>query len=289
MNDTEFKIKYKFPACTKAPWVKFIPYEKRYETMRQIRMESIDIYGYPFDECPKRLMCISKQCIGRPLPWKSPTARPYLIAFARAHNVPVEDEYYVKGCDSCPIRKTCERPCYQVEDFINRRKTREPVFLECSNIDNYYIEPQQEESVDILGKGLKAPWDILNETKLRIVRGYLYEGKDFKYLADILNLTNQSRVKYEFYSALNKMSEYATMRKFLQENVGEFTDKQWNILKSVYLENNTLTETANNANISKQAVQQMIARIVKKYNLTWQNFVKKKGTRVIYDVPGIMR
>lgn len=286
MNDSDFKRNNKPPACTQAPWKRLIPPEDRERVMREIRQECIDIYGHPMDECPKRKVCWTKQCMGRPLPWDSPTARPYLEELKKTQKI-VEGEMIVQDCSGCPIANTCKRPCMQIEDFINKAKVKEPQLHYKESLDNFLADDHRDmlqSDFELLQGKFDVPWDILNERKKQVVHKYLYEQRDFKYVADSLGLSNQAAAKYEFYSALNKLSEYGVMRQFLTNNQSKLSDKQKNILNEVYFNNTSLTNTAKKLNITKQAVSVAIRRVIKIYGIKWHTFVRKSGNKVIYNL-----
>jgi predicted DNA-binding protein YlxM (UPF0122 family) len=287
MDEKQFKLENKPAACTQAPWKYLIPYEERESVMRQIRQECIDLYGYTFDECPKRMVCFAKQCIGRPLPWLSPTAKPYLEKLQETQNVK-DGEMFIQTCAVCPIRLTCTSTCSQVNDYINRSQAKEPALIYKENTEN--IQPNEETgSVRLaLLQGLEIPWDAISKRKQKVVRSYLYEQKDFKYIADTQKLNNQARAKYEFYSALNRLSEYAVVRAFLKKEYKKLTQKQALIMHEIYFNNNTVTKTAKKLNITKQAVSQIVNRVIASHTLKLQTFVRKTGNKVIYNVPGVM-
>lgn len=287
MDEKKFKLENKPPACTMAPWKNLIPYEQRESVMRQIRQECIDIYGYTFDECPKRMVCFSKQCIGRPLPFKSPTAKPYLEKLKETQNVK-DGEMFIQTCDTCPIKLICTSTCSQVNDWINRGQSREPNITYKDNTENLQAEEVGGAVRVALLDGLEIPWDCISKRKQKVVKSYLYEQKDFKFIADTQDLNNQARAKYEFYSALNKLSEYAIVRKFLKVQYKELTQKQALIMHEIYFNNSTLTKTAKKLNITKQAVSQIVNRVIEAHNLKWQTFVRKTGNRVIYNVPEVI-
>jgi len=290
MDEIEFKKQNMHPACTKRPWEYLIPEKIRYETVRQVDQECIEIYGQKFDECAKRMMCFTKKCIGRPLEWKSPTARPYLEQFAKAKNIPVDGEYFIKNCDECPIARICKKPCEQVNNYMNRSMIVEPIMFNRDKTDNLEIH-QENMFIPANSPLLKeqVPWDILSEKRKQIVKKYLYENKDFKFVADQVGINNQARAKYEFYSALTTLSEYAVMRKFLAESFDQLSEKQFQVLNFIYNGNKTLTQAAEEFKISKQAAQQLLSRVLKKHSLKWTIFVKKRGNKVIYNVPEVLK
>ena len=87
VDEKAFKRIHKPPACTKAPWEHLVTGPNKDNILRAIRQETIAIYGQSMDECPKRKVCFTKSCIGRPLPFKSPTAKPYLDQLKLTHNI----------------------------------------------------------------------------------------------------------------------------------------------------------------------------------------------------------
>lgn len=288
MDENKFKKANKPPACSLAPWFDLIPENIRHDTMRKIRQETIEAYGYSMDECPKRLVCFTKKCIGRPLPWKSETAKPYLDQLKTTQNI-VKDELFISGCDGCPIAKTCSKPCQQIENFMNRHYKPEPNLILKDNMENLTDKPQNDNFIPF-DSSLEVPWDILDDKKKSVVKSYLFNNKDFETIAKELGFYNQSAVKYVFYSALTKMSEYGTMRKFLDsDRSNELTDKQYRILLKVYRSGKKMWEIAKEEKSTKQAIQQSIKRVIQKFSIKWQVFAIKKGNKVIYNVPQLFK
>lgn len=291
MDEKSFKNKNKPAACTRAPWAGLIPKEDRGRVMAKIRQESNEIYGQSYDECPKRHVCIGKTCIGRPLPVKSETFKPYLDLLKNTHKI-VNNELYLSNCDTCAIVSSCKSPCAQVNDFINRGNKREVDIVYKENLEN--ISPQTETtqvSLPML-QGYDIPWDSVSPRKQRVVRKYLYERKDFLTIAREENLNNQARTKYEYYSALTKMSEYAVMRKFLDSGP-KITASQLTLLEEVYHNNKSLAQAAKDMNISRQAAHNRLTRVLKNYKLNWHKFVRKEKqgdkTKIIYNIPEVLR
>lgn len=122
MDELEYKRKFKPSSCSSPPWATLIPAKDRPEILRIIRQECIDIYGHDLDECPKRFTCLKKSCIGRPLPWKSPTAAPYLERLKETQVIKNEEMFIQTDCSVCPIAAICKNPCNQVLDFIDRKE-----------------------------------------------------------------------------------------------------------------------------------------------------------------------
>lgn len=290
-DENRFKRTFRPPSCTMAPWYNLISKDQRDQVMRAIRQETVEAYGYSMDECVKRKTCLTKSCIGRPLPFKSETAKPYLEKLKQTHKI--EDELlYISNCDSCQIVKSCKSPCYQLNDFLNRASSKEAEIVPQENLENHVIENITNTSETInnfIMTSNNIPWDCLTETRKAVIKKYLYEKKDFYVIAKELDLNNQARVKYEFYSALTRLSEFAIMRKFLQDNSKELTTKQIETLNSVYTDNLSLTDAAKKHSVSKQAIQQILTRVVNKYNIKWSIFVSKQGNKIVYNVPELFK
>lgn len=287
-NEKKFKFDHKPPACTTQPWKNLIPVDQRDDVLRKIKEETVEIYGYSMDACTKRKTCFTKTCGGRELPWKSPTAKPYLEKLKTTHKIQ-NDELYIDNCASCPIARTCTSTCSQVNDFINRASNPEMQFVYQENLESYNQEEVMSSGERPKETNLELPWDILTPAKARVIKKYLYEQKDFLLVAKELGLNNQSEAKYSYYSAINKLSEWAIMRKFISENASKLTETQRKILVDVYIHNKDLTSIAETANISVAAVSQTINRVVSKFSIKWPIFVKKEGNKVIYNVPEIFK
>lgn len=288
MDENKFKKIKKLAACTRRPWEYLIPSDIKHSVIAQVNKESIDIYGRLFDECNKRKICFTKDCMGRELEWNSPTAKPYLAQFAIDQGIEVGANYYVQTCEGCPIAKTCSSPCYQINDYLNRSDEKEPNLIYQESLDNHIIEDVAVEP-NPLNFGGQIPWDCLSEMKQFVVKKYVFEQKDFLTISKELLLTNQAQVKYIFYSALTKLSEFGAVRQFIDDNKKSMDKYQYKILNYIYNDNKSLIEVAQEENISKQAVQQLISRLIKKYDIKWTIFVKKQGTKLIYNVPSMLK
>ena len=290
MNDKDFKAKYKMGVCTNSPWKPLIPEDIREETMRQIRKESIELHGLDLDQCPKRFVCLTKTCIGRPLPELSPTAKPYLEQLKKTHKV-INGELFISNCDTCTIAKSCKAACWQVNDFMNRQAGEQPNLIYQESLEQH-DEIQQPISMDTqpsVFNNLEIPWDCISEAKQNLVKMYLFERKDFISIGKILNIKTAEKVRYQFYAALTKLSEYAIIRKFIENKEEKLTEKQALIMRKVYIDNSSLTSVAKEYNITKQSVQQLVAKVIKQNNLKWHVFVKKRKNKVIYNIPAVLR
>lgn len=290
MNNKTFQHKYKIAICTNNPIKYLIPYNQRYEVIKNIKNECVEIYGQDImQECDKRMVCFGKTCLGRDLAWKSPTALPYLEKLKQRGLVEPDGKMYMIGCKGCQINKTCQRPCFQVNDYVTRQKKKEPFLIFKHTVDNFEVKSDKIEEFRRQNEVLSIPWDSISEKKSRIVRSYLFELLDFQQVAKKFHLINQAEAKYLFYSALTTMSKVAVMRKFLRKNKEKLTRKQIQILTSVFIKNNTITEAAKEYNLKKQSAQQIIARVIRLYNLKFQKFVRKHNGRVIYSVPALLK
>lgn len=289
MDDNKFKKLKKMPACTRRPWEYLIPSNKKYEVISQVERECVELYGHSFNECNKRKLCFTKDCLGRELEWKSPTAKPYLDQFAKDQGIQENALYYVSGCSGCPIKATCNSPCAQINDWMNRgNEPKEPIIVYQESLDNHVVDEGGETTPALIPNG-KIPWDCLNETRKQVVQKYMYEQKDFLTIAKELSLNNGARVKYEFYAALTTLSEYAVIRKFIEDKKEDLTLNQLSILHSIYTNNKTMVECAATNKISKQSVHQTLTRVLKKYNIKWTVFVRKQGNKVIYNIPSVLK
>lgn len=289
MDTRKWKKENKPASCTEPPWAMFIPVEDRPNVLRQIRQETIEEYGYSMDECPKRKICIKKECLGRPLPWKSKTAKPLLEKLKNFSNIKNEELIVNTDCRSCPMFNNCDNLCNQVLDFIDRGKSMEVNIKYTNNNENEIVKKIDNEAGKLLVSSEDIPWDVLSVRKRKIVKQYLYEQKNFKHVADNNDLYNQAFAKYEFYAALTKLSEYANLRKFLKENSHVLTLRQHEILNMVYFQNKRIVQVAKDLQISKQSVQQTISRVTKKYNIKWHTFVKKQGNKMIYNTMEVLK
>lgn len=288
VDEKDWKKLNKPPACTKNPIEHLVPQEDKYEILRTIRQECIDHYGQDIiSECGKRKICMTKKCMGRELPWKSPTALPYLKELAKTQNIQNGLLYVQTDCSTCPFAKSCTSVCDQVSDYISRDRTIEPQTIASEHADKMAAVPVDNTSLSTFTTNI--PWDILSIRRRQVIKMHLYDRRDFKYIAHKLNLNNQARAKYEYYAALTTISEYATMREFLKDHLDLLTDKQKNVLQSIYYDNNKLCKVAKDIGVSKQAVQQMVARVVNKHEIKWPKFVWKRGNKVIYNVPRILK
>lgn len=286
-KETEFKKTNKPAVCNLPPWYNVVPYEDRFAVLRQIRQESIDIYKEDYSECPKRKVCFGQECLGRPLPVKSKTFLKYYDKL-KTHNKIVNDELFIDtSCTNCPILNTCSSPCKQIDDYINRHRTEEPGIVYKYKLENVVEESEE----DILSSGvislfqekLELPWDALSERRQNIIKQYYFEKNDFKYIAEKFELLNEAKAKYEFYAGLTTLSECAIFRKFLKNNKNKLKQKQLKVLNEIYINNNSITETARILNLSVSSTWRIVNKVVEDYNIKWTIFVRKENKKIIYS------
>lgn len=292
MSDKNFKRKFKFPACTKDPLVPFIPRDKRPEVMRQIRQDCINELGETLDECPLRKVCLGPDCLGRPLPTFSETAKPFIEQLSQIADIRDNKLYLKTNCNGCAIRPTCSNPCLQIADFTDRGMTREPYLIH----NTYLVESLEVQLEDVerefRGKEvnfLSIPWDCLSENRAKVIRKYLYEHKDFKRVSEEMKYNNEARAKYEFYSGLNTLSEFAVMREFIGSNKDSLTRKQYDLLEAIYLDMLEIKQVCKKFKTTKQSISNIIKRVVDKHRIRWQTFVRKQGNKVIYNTPEVLK
>ena len=284
MDEKKFKKDNKPPACTLPPWANLISIENRDDILRKIKQETVQNYGYSMEECPKRMVCIGKTCLGRPLPHNSITAKPYIDKLRKTHKFNNDNELLVSNCNSCSIYKSCTSTCAQITDYMKRDKVNEPHLLYKDNFDNSTQEPERIINLEtLIGKGRKIPWDCLPEKRKLTVEKYLYQQKDFLTIAKELGYTDQKNAQYAFWAALTTLSEYAAMRKFFEDNKGKIDGHTEMLIYDLYLNNMSITDIAKIRGVSKQSLQQKISRLIKKYDIKWQVFVKKSGNKLIYN------
>ena len=279
-----WKKQNKPPACTSNPIEHLIPVENRQEILNKIKQESIDEYSYDvLAQCKKRKVCLQKTCMGRELPWKSPTAKPYLDELAKTQKI--ENGFLIikTSCTDCPIRTKCSSTCDQINDFIKRDKTKSPRIISDIYSSNKKSTIHDQKNHNTFSAD--TPWDILSNRRRKVIQLRQFQNKEYKYIAYKLGLNNQARAKYEYFAALTQISEYSIVREFLRENVEKLTEKQKLVLMEMYYNNKTATETAKIIGTTKQAVQQMQKRVFAKFNVSWKIFVKKRGNKVEYDIP----
>ena len=79
------------------------------------------------------------------------------------------------------------------------------------------------------------------------------------------------------------------MRKFIEEQASKLSVKQLQILGEVYVKNKSMTQVANELKVTKQSVQQLVSRLIKKHKIKWHTFVKKRGNKVVYNLQEVLK
>lgn len=287
MNEKNYKKANKPAMCTNPVWKSVITTDDKEDIVRKIRSETIEAYGFSMDECPKRLVCLGQECLGRTLPVLSPTAKPFIDELKKKYKV-VNDELFLTKCDVCPIKLKCTSTCHQINDYLNRHNKKEPEFV-YQEISENYTEVVLSTNTTEFMTNRDIAWDCLTPRRQSIIKKYLYEGKDFSAIARELNMKSQAWVKYEFYAGLTKLSEYATVREYLTNNKDELTKGNFSLLENLYLKNQSITDLAKQENCSKQAIQQRLTRILTSGNIKWIVFVKKVNNKPVYNVPMVFK
>jgi len=287
MSDESFKQSHRTAVCVSNPIEHLIPKDCSQAILEAIKQESIAEYGYDvLGECSKRKVCFSKKCLGRELPWKSKSAFPYLEVLTKTNKIENDLLFIETDCANCKIFDSCKKPCNQVTDYLNRDRNVAIKTSANEPFDSVYTITDNGNTTTFTAN---IPWDALSDRRRAVIKLHLYDRRDFKYIAKELDINNQSRAKYEYYAALTTVSEYAIVREFLSKSLSKLTEKQQVIMKRVYYDNVTLVDVAKESGVSKQAIQQMVTRVVTKHNIKWTKFVWKKGTKIIYNVPKVLK
>lgn len=294
-DDWKYKQKYKPAACTQPIWSSVIPADKRLEILRLIRNETQN-EGRNLDECPKRKICITKDCLGRTLPWGSETARPYLEQLELTHDIRVnpisgEKELFLSTCQTCPLKaaNTCNRqPCNQVLDQIKKDESVEPSIEFRDDISNISFSTEDNSASNYPHTIDEIPMEVLTDRKKEIVQQYAIESRDFRAIGkNVLDKDNkQAFVKLEFHSAMSKLKKVSLVREFIKEKGHLLTERQYAIFNLVFLENQTMVAVAKEFQVSKQNIQQIISKILKKHNIVFQPYVKMHNNQPKYSNTG---
>lgn len=291
MSEDKFKQDIRFASCARAPWARYIEPGKRDEIMRKIRIECIQFYGHSMDTCDLKSVCIGKKCLGRQLPFLSPTAKPYLDKLvADKRNKVKEGKFYVvDNCNDCPIRNSCTSVCPMMNDFLNRHQKKQPDLIYQETLDNYVSEGPQRPVMPSNMAGMDLPWDCLKDDWKRIVKLRLNQRKDFLTIANTCGLFDQAAAKKEFYYALTKLAEYAIVREFLKEKREDLTLGQFEILTAKYIENKSRKQIATERNMTYDAVRNIIYKTLTKHDITWPIYVTTEQGKIRYNIPEVLQ
>lgn len=275
--------KKKPAACTQPPWKAYLPNGKKGEILIKIRQETEQAYGQNYDSCPKRMVCIGKSCLGRPLPTKSKTFQKYFSEMKKNLNI-VNDELVLENCDICQLRPNCNKPCQQINDYLARDKKEQIDLTYKETIHNIAQEPQNREFSYGELNFKELPWDCVPELNKKVYEKVFLEKKNMRLCALELNLADASTIKQIITSTFNKLSEYYNIRKFLKENP-PLTKKQKLVLHLMYIKNMNFREIEKATNLSKSSISAIINRVKNKYNLKIEKFHKRIGNVRTYKIP----
>ena len=132
------------------------------------------------------------------------------------------------------------------------------------------------------------PWEVLTIKKQQIVKDYLYNNKTFEDIAFSLK-TTKSKIRYDYYASLTKLSKYAVMRQFLDNKGDQLNPKTFTIMNTIYWYCNNVDVSAKHYNTTTSAIYKRINRVIKEFDITWHVFVKKEKDKIIYNIPPILR
>src|SRR5271163_871902 len=131
---------------------------------------------------------------------------------------------YLKGCSTCPIKTTCKKTCNQVSDFMQRSKNAEDIInkLEPAPVStdfalSNWVSDDTETNPGILTELIERygsisntieqlPWGAINNKRQRLIRLYVFEGKDFRASAEELGYSNGNVARNEFYRGISCLS-----------------------------------------------------------------------------------
>lgn len=255
--------------------------------MAKIREESILLHGEDLTQCPKRKICFTKKCLGRPLPIKSPTFKTYLKQLETTHQIQ-DGLLFITNCEGCPIKAKCTSTCDEVNNWINRDSNPEPNLIYKENLENYNTAQELHLTIESEPVKIALKWDVLTEAKVDLVKRYLYANKDFRVVAREMGYFDESHAKYEYYAALTKLAEYSIMQDFLKKTTN-LTDRQEEILNMIYFGKKSLTETAKYYTITKQAVSDMVKNVIKANRIKIPVFVRKVKGIPVYNIPEVLK
>lgn len=279
--------KKKPAACTQPPWKAYLPNGKKGEILIKIRQETEQAYGQNYDSCPKRMVCMGKSCLGRPLPTKSKTFQKYFSEMKKNLNI-VGDELVLENCDVCQLRSNCTKPCQQINDYLNRGNKEQIDLVYKETVHNIAQEPQNREFSYGELNFKELPWDCVPELNKTLYEKLVLERKSLHQTANELKLFDSSNAKKLYAQTLNKLAEYSIMREFLSTKP-ELTANQLKILQKVYLENKSLTKTAKEVKVSVVAISRTIGRVRTKHNINIPKFYRKVKGKPIYNIPEFLR
>lgn len=294
MNDADFKKKNKPPLCTEDPFLALVPKNLTHEIINIARQRSRDhgLDDYDFG-CPKRFTC-DGQCSGRPVPDYIPELKPYIEKLK--HLITSDGLMYVNKCDQCPIAITCKKTCSQIADYMERGKNKDditnksdPVILTTDYALGTWVseqpgsdEPQPgvlSELISRYGSIQDAienlPWEAINERRKRLVRMYIFEGKDFRACAKEIGYSNGTVARNEFYRSLTTLSKFATVRYYIELHRDEIPDFDYELLQLRYYQFLTVSEIAKQLGLPIGTVRSRLFRFISRSSLKYTKYVNK--------------
>lgn len=279
--------KKKPAACTQPPWKAYLPNGKKGEILIKIRQETEQAYGQNYDSCPKRMVCIGKSCLGRPLPTKSKTFQKYFSEMKKNLNI-VGEQLILENCDICKLRSDCTKPCQQINDYLNRGSKEKIDLVYKETVHNIAQEPQNREFNYGELNFKELPWDCVPELNKKVYDKLVLQRKGLQQVTDECGINNKSYTKKIYAQTLNKLAEYSIMREFLSKKP-KLTSKQLEILEKVYLQNKSLTKVSKEFNVSRQSVQEVVKRVKTKYNINIPKFYREIKGKPVYNIPEFLR
>ena len=135
--------------CTRDVLTLFMPFNERYTLHHKIRQECLEKYNEDrITECTKRMICLKKSCMGRPLP-NTPTAMPYLkelekVADIRVNKDTGEKELFIntdcsKCCRNLDLKKFNKTEILFLENLKEEKESFIPVCAKCDPTRMYSI------------------------------------------------------------------------------------------------------------------------------------------------------
>ena len=294
MSDASFKKKNKHAICTLDPVMASVPKDKFHELQNIVRQKCRDV-GLDYDSaCSKRLTC-NGTCTGRQVYHFIDELAPYIKKIS--HIIAPDGMIYLKGCGTCPIKTTCKKTCNQVSDFMDRNKNKEdlttkfePVAITTDYaLANWVGGDDGETQPGILSELIgrygsiqdtieNLPWGAINDKRQRLIRMYVFEGKDFRASANELGYSNGNVARNEFYRSLTTLSKFATVRYFIEQHRDEISDFDYELLQLRYYKFLSVNEISGQLGLPVGTIRSKLFRFLKKSKTKYSRFVVKGKT-----------
>jgi hypothetical protein len=294
MSDTSFKKKNKPAICTNDPILSLVPKDKFHEMLNLVRQRHRDA-GLEYDpSCPKRHNCVN--CTGRPIGYHFhiDELQPYIKKLS--HLIQKDGMIYLKSCNTCPIAKTCKSTCNQISDFMQRTKNTEdltfkmePAIISIDNAMSSWITDDSEPGTGVLSDLIERygsiqncidqlPWGAISKKREKLIKLYVFEGQDFRKIAQELNFSNGSVAFNEFYRGLTVLSKYATVRYYIEQHRDEISDIEYELLQLRYYEFLSIAEIGKKLNLAIGTVRSKLFRFLKRSKTKYSRFVIRGKT-----------